>query len=90
MGVKKVFENKFITDMAIGFFGRTVCPMLASNTSVCAGGTKNMGEPLLDAIGEAFLDPEYFCEQTLPVCNYGDYKFYHAEEFVNKIIASKP
>jgi hypothetical protein len=36
------------------------------------------------------LDPEYFCENTIVMCHDGDYNMYHAEEYVNRVLATKP
>ena len=71
--MKNVLQNKFIIDIAMTFFSESVCPLIAFNTSVCAGGTRNLGGPLLDAFSQAFLDPEYFCSNTIVMCNDGDF-----------------
>jgi hypothetical protein len=47
--MKNVFSNKFITDIIMTFFSETICPLVAMNSTVCNGGTRNMGGPLLDA-----------------------------------------
>jgi hypothetical protein len=43
------------------------------NATVCEGGAENFGNPLIDALTSAILDPEYFCENTLVLCHDGDY-----------------
>ena len=88
--MKNIFSNKFVRDIAMTFFSESICPLIAMNTTVCAGGTRNMGGPLLDAFTQAFLDPEYFCENTIVMCHDGDYNMYHAEEYVNRVLATKP
>ena len=49
-----------------------------------------MASPLIYAITQAMLDPEYFCENTLVLCHDGDYQMYHAEEFINRVSKAKP
>lgn len=49
-----------------------------------------MAIPLLDAVSKAVLDPEYFCENTLIMCHDGDYQMFHAEDYINKMLAAKP
>ena len=88
--MKTVMQNKFVNDIAMSFFSETVCPILAINKTVCKGGTDVMITPLFDAISQAFLDPEYFCENTVVLCHDGDYDLFHAEEYVNKLLESKP
>ncbi len=83
-------ENKFVTDIAMTFLSETICPIIAMNTSVCAGGSRNLGGPLLDAFAKAFLDPEYFCANTIVMCNPENFQIYHAEDYVNKMLESKP
>ena len=60
------------------------------NSTICEPGTKNLVGPLIDVVTKAFLDPEYFCENTLIMCHDGDYKTYHAEDYVNRKLSEKP
>jgi hypothetical protein len=90
LAMKTVFENKFVKDIMMTFFSESICPLIALNSSVCEGGTRNMGGPLLDAFTNAFLKPEDFCENTIIMCHDGDYQMYHAEDFVNRVLATKP
>jgi sphingomyelin phosphodiesterase len=47
--MKKIFENKFVRDIMMTFLSESICPLIAMNTTVCDGGSRNMGGPLLDA-----------------------------------------
>jgi hypothetical protein len=59
--------------LAKTIFTEKFCPLFVVNTTVCQGGIEAMGNPVLDAITNAVLDPEYFCENTLILCHDGDY-----------------
>ncbi len=88
--VKALASNKFITDMVKTIVIEKLCPQLVVNTTVCQGGVDIMAIPLLDALTKAVLDPEYFCENTLIMCHDGDYQMFHAEDYINKMLATKP
>ena len=60
------------------------------NTTVCEGGTDNIVNPLIESLTSAILDPEYFCENTLVLCHDGDFQMFHAEDYTNKLLNTKP
>jgi hypothetical protein len=83
-------SNPLITQSLTGFMAETLCPAVSMNASVCAGGAEIIGGSLLHALSQAILDPVYFCTNTLSMCNQSQYTYYHAEEFVNEILETKP
>ncbi len=48
-----------------------------------------MVNPLINALVNATLDPEYFCENVLVLCHDGDYQMFHAEDYINKQLSAK-
>ena len=76
--------------MAKTIFVEKLCPLIVMNTTVCEGGIENMGSPLIESFTSGILDPEYFCENTLVLCHDGDYQMFHAEDYTNKLLSSKP
>lgn len=84
--MKKISESQLVIGTLRVIMSDTVCPMLASNSSICVGGTEIIGSTMLEVIHDAFLDPVYFCEHTINMCEQGNYKYYHAEAYANEIL----
>lgn len=71
--LKVILENKFVADMANIVFESKICPLLVMNSTICEGGVKNVANPIIKALIDGIMDPEYFCENTLVLCHDGDY-----------------
>ncbi len=71
--LKVILENKFVADMANMVFESKICPLLVMNSTICEGGAKNVANPIIKALIDGIMDPEYFCENTLVLCHDGDY-----------------
>jgi hypothetical protein len=62
LAIQTLSKNALIVNTLKSFLATTVCPAIASNSSICVGGTEILGGPLLEAINNALLDPVFFCE----------------------------
>lgn len=76
--------------MAKTIIAEKICPLIVLNATICENGIDTMANPFFDAMTQAMLDPEYFCENTLVLCHDGDYEIYHAEAFINNQTKNKP
>jgi hypothetical protein len=69
----------------------TICAdYVVSNSTVCHGAVKEMGDIILPVLAESLLSPDYFCSEFLGVCSNSSYYVFYAEQFVDDLLKTKP
>lgn len=57
--------------------------------TVCTGAVTRMGDIIVPVLAESIFSPDYFCGEFLGYCSSNYYVFY-AEDWVDKLLATKP
>lgn len=82
-GFDTYFKSRSTTDM-IETVADTICAdyVMTTNSTVCHGAVKEMGDIIVPVLTESYLDPDYFCSQFLGECATSYYSF-QPEDYVN-------